>query len=165
MEYQQTQVSTLICDSKKLKTLDAISSRLTSIQNIIYFEDDSKEEDAFSGSLGNWTIASFSEVEKLGEESPAEPSLPSKDAIAVVMYTSGSTGLPKVGFFFKFCCMCPSVFVYVCISYIKSRIPVCGFLHVCKMFYTESCLIKCLNNLVPVKGCSSEILVLTWVLV
>ncbi|XP_057733322.1 long chain acyl-CoA synthetase 8 [Arachis stenosperma] len=89
----ETQVSTLICDSKKLKMLDAISSKLPSIQNIIYFEDEDK--DASSGSLGNWKTASFSEVEKLGKESPIEPSFPSKDAIAVVMYTSGSTGLPK----------------------------------------------------------------------
>ncbi|KAK7273458.1 hypothetical protein RIF29_14508 [Crotalaria pallida] len=91
----ETQVSTLICDSKQLKKLDAIKSRLTSLQNIIYFEDDSKEENAFSGSLSNWTIASFSEVEKHGKESPVEPSLPSKNSIAVIMYTSGSTGLPK----------------------------------------------------------------------
>lgn len=100
LEYEQTEVSTLICDSKQLKKLDAIRSRLISLQNIIYFEDDN-EEDAFSGSSSGWTIASFSEVEKLGKESPVEPSLPSKNAIAVIMYTSGSTGLPKVCFLFK----------------------------------------------------------------
>ncbi|XP_020231094.1 long chain acyl-CoA synthetase 8 [Cajanus cajan] len=90
----ETETSTLICDSRQLKKLDAIKSKLTSIQNIIYFEDDN-QEDTFSGSSGSWTISSFSEVEKLGEESPVEPSLPSKNAIAVIMYTSGSTGLPK----------------------------------------------------------------------
>lgn len=103
MEYEQTQVSTLICDSKLLKKLDSIRSKLTSIEYIIYFEDESKEEDALSGSLSNWTVASYSEVEKLGKESPVEPSLPSKNAVAVIMYTSGSTGLPKVCLFFKFC--------------------------------------------------------------
>ncbi|MED6106627.1 Long chain acyl-CoA synthetase 8 [Stylosanthes scabra] len=63
----------------------------TQVSTLIY--DD--KEDGSSGSLGNWKTASFSEVEKLGKESPVEPSFPSKDAIAVVMYTSGSTGLPK----------------------------------------------------------------------
>jgi long-chain acyl-CoA synthetase len=86
-----------------LNKLEAIKSKLTSLENIIYFEDDSKEEHAFSEGLSNYTIASFGEVEKLGKESPVEPSLPSKNAVAVVMYTSGSTGLPKVCFFFKFC--------------------------------------------------------------
>ncbi|PNX58730.1 long chain acyl-CoA synthetase 8-like protein, partial [Trifolium pratense] len=78
-----------------LNKLEAIRSKLTSLQNIVYFEDDSKEEHTFSEGLSNYTIASFDEVEKLGKESPVEPSLPSKNAVAVVMYTSGSTGLPK----------------------------------------------------------------------
>ncbi|KAI5389742.1 hypothetical protein KIW84_075149 [Lathyrus oleraceus] len=45
--------------------------------------------------LSNYTIASFGEVEKLGKESLVEPSLPSKNVVVVVMYTSGSTGLQK----------------------------------------------------------------------
>jgi len=105
LECGQTEVSTLICDSKQLRKLDAIRSKLTSLQNVIYFEDDEKE-DSFSGSSSGWTIASFSEVEKLGKESPVEPSLPSKNDTAVIMYTSGSTGLPKVCFFFNYCRRC-----------------------------------------------------------
>lgn len=74
----------------------AISSSLKSIQNVIYFEDAGIENDTISGSVNEWTIMSFSEVEKLGKRSPVNPSLPSKNGVAVVMYTSGSTGLPKV---------------------------------------------------------------------
>lgn len=91
----ETQVSTLICESKQLKKLAAISSSLKSIQNVIYFEDAGIENDTISGSVNEWTITSFSEVEKLGKRSPVNPSLPSKNGVAVVMYTSGSTGLPK----------------------------------------------------------------------
>ncbi|OMO89652.1 AMP-dependent synthetase/ligase [Corchorus olitorius] len=88
----ETQVSTLICDSKQLKKLASISSRLTTITNVIYFEDD---EAANISSLSNWNVCSFNEVEKLGERAPVPASLPSKDSVAVIMYTSGSTGLPK----------------------------------------------------------------------
>ncbi|KAK7818763.1 long chain acyl-coa synthetase 8 [Quercus suber] len=92
----ETQVSTLICESKQLKKLAAISSSLESIQNIIYFEDDGTENDiSVSGSMSNWTGSAFSDVEKLGKTSPVHPSLPSKNSNAVIMYTSGSTGLPK----------------------------------------------------------------------
>lgn len=54
----------------------------------------------FSTSLteggGGWTITSFSDVEKLGRENPLDADLPLSSDIAVIMYTSGSTGLPKV---------------------------------------------------------------------
>ncbi|XP_050207048.1 long chain acyl-CoA synthetase 8 isoform X2 [Mercurialis annua] len=88
----ETQVQTLICDSKLLKKLAAISSKLTAIKNIIYFEDG---ESAIPESMSDWTVSSISEVEKLGKDKPLPPSLPSKNAVAVIMYTSGSTGLPK----------------------------------------------------------------------
>lgn len=92
----ETQVSTLVCDSKQLKKLAAIGSKLTTIQNVIYFDDGEPENDSkLSGSMSNWNVKSFSEIEKLGKEKPSPPNLPSKNGIAVIMYTSGSTGLPK----------------------------------------------------------------------
>ncbi|GAV68448.1 AMP-binding domain-containing protein [Cephalotus follicularis] len=92
----ETQVSTLICDSKQLKKLAAISSRLATLKNVIFFEDEGSDIDSsLSGNMSKWTVSSFSAVEKLGKRSPAPPSLPSKNGIAVIMYTSGSTGLPK----------------------------------------------------------------------
>ncbi|WCJ21331.1 Long chain acyl-CoA synthetase 8 [Euphorbia peplus] len=92
----ETQVSTVICDSKQLKKLVSVSSRLTTIQNVVYFEDDETANDyGIAGSTSDWVVSSFSEVEKLGKESAVSPSLPSKNGVAVIMYTSGSTGLPK----------------------------------------------------------------------
>ena len=85
----------MICDSKQLKKLASISSRLEMIKNVIYF-DNAASDSGFSGDMSNWTVSTFSEVEKLGKENPVHPRLPSKTDIAVVMYTSGSTGLPKV---------------------------------------------------------------------
>ncbi|KAI5660638.1 hypothetical protein M9H77_19961 [Catharanthus roseus] len=92
----ETQVSTLICDSKLLKKLAAISSSLKTIRNVIYFEEDDAASDPNSSmSVSNWAISSFSKVEQLGKDNPIQSRLPIKKDIAVIMYTSGSTGLPK----------------------------------------------------------------------
>ncbi|KAM7271405.1 hypothetical protein ACFE04_030619 [Oxalis oulophora] len=92
----KTQVATLICDSKQFKKLSGISSSLTTIKNVIYFEDEGIEIDpTLSESLSLLNVSSISEIEKLGKTSPVDPNLPSKNSIAVIMYTSGSTGLPK----------------------------------------------------------------------
>ncbi|KAE8679695.1 Long chain acyl-CoA synthetase 9 [Hibiscus syriacus] len=92
----ETQVSTLICESKQLKTLAAIRTRLKTVTNIIYFEDDENVNisDLF-GSTSGWNVSSFNEIESRGERAPVAPCLPSKDGVAVIMYTSGSTGLSK----------------------------------------------------------------------
>jgi long-chain acyl-CoA synthetase len=80
-----------------LKTLAAISSKITTIKNVIYFEDGETTNDlGLSASTSYWKVSSFSEVEELGKNIHVPPSLPTKNGIAVVMYTSGSTGQPKV---------------------------------------------------------------------
>lgn len=89
----ETEVSTLICDPKQLKRLSAISSRLETLKHVIYFEDEGEAGSLSSNS--NWDVLSFNEVQKLGKENPVNPRLPSRTDIAVIMYTSGSTGLPK----------------------------------------------------------------------
>ncbi|XP_047971621.1 long chain acyl-CoA synthetase 8 isoform X2 [Salvia hispanica] len=92
----ETQVSTVICDSKQLKKLIAVRSSLTSIRNIIYFDDEESSSDtSIINEMSNYKVSSFSEVEKLGRDSRVNPNLPIKKDIAVIMYTSGSTGLPK----------------------------------------------------------------------
>ncbi|XP_077237624.1 AMP-dependent synthetase and ligase family protein [Tasmannia lanceolata] len=92
----ETQVSTLICDSKQLKRIAGISSSLETIKQVVYFEDDGITIDPdLIANMRHWQVASFSEVEKLGKGNPVQPRLPAKDDVAVIMYTSGSTGLPK----------------------------------------------------------------------
>jgi long-subunit acyl-CoA synthetase (AMP-forming) len=44
----------------------------------------------------SWHIVHMKEVEALGEKQPAKPTLPKAPDLAVIMYTSGSTGMPKV---------------------------------------------------------------------
>lgn len=82
-----------------MKKLPAVSSRLKTIKNVIYFEDgDSTDDPKTYKDMSNWTISSFSEVEKLGKDNTPPFKKPLKTDIAVIMYTSGSTGLPKVCF-------------------------------------------------------------------
>ncbi|PUZ69830.1 hypothetical protein GQ55_2G147900 [Panicum hallii var. hallii] len=90
----ETQVSTLICDSKQLKKLPAISSKLQSLRHIIYIEDEPVEAET-PNQMNLWTTLSFTEVEELGKTSHIDARLPSSSDTAVIMYTSGSTGLPK----------------------------------------------------------------------
>ncbi|CAI9294911.1 unnamed protein product [Lactuca saligna] len=88
----ETAVSTLICDSKLLKKVASVSSSLKTVKNVIYFESDNTE---VSTNISDWKVSAFSEVEKLGQASPAPARFPIKKDVAVIMYTSGSTGLPK----------------------------------------------------------------------
>lgn len=90
----ETQVSTLICDSKQLKKIPAISSKLQSLRHIIYIEDEPVEAETLN-QVKHLTTLSFTEVEELGKASLVDARLPSSSDTAVIMYTSGSTGLPK----------------------------------------------------------------------
>lgn len=89
----QTEVTTVICGQKEMKKLVDISGQLDSVKRIICMDDE------FSSNVSlveeSWTVISFAAVEKLGRENPAGADLPLSADIAVIMYTSGSTGLPK----------------------------------------------------------------------
>ncbi|GJN11744.1 hypothetical protein PR202_ga29959 [Eleusine coracana subsp. coracana] len=65
-----------------------------SVKHIIYIEDEPVEAETLK-QINHWTTLSFSEVEELGKASHIDARLPSSSDTAVIMYTSGSTGLPK----------------------------------------------------------------------
>lgn len=90
----QTEVTTVICGQKEMKKLVDISGQLDTVKRVICMDDE------FSSNVSlveeSWSVISFAAVEKLGRENPADADLPLSADIAVIMYTSGSTGMPKV---------------------------------------------------------------------
>uniref|UniRef100_A0A0C9RQ56 TSA: Wollemia nobilis Ref_Wollemi_Transcript_3651_2873 transcribed RNA sequence n=1 Tax=Wollemia nobilis TaxID=56998 RepID=A0A0C9RQ56_9CONI len=92
----QTEVSTVICDRKQLKKLIDISTQLDTVKRVVYMEEEGITiEPSLSGSSSSWIVSSMSRVESVGRERPIDADLPVAADIAVIMYTSGSTGLPK----------------------------------------------------------------------
>lgn len=90
-------MTTVVCDRKQLKKLVDLSRNLDTVKQVVYMEDYGNNfEPSLSGSSTKWTVASFSHVQSLGQQLPANPDMPLAADIAVIMYTSGSTGLPKV---------------------------------------------------------------------
>ena len=92
----QTEVTTVICGHKELKKIIDISGQLDTVKRVICMDDWIAFNTSVTEGGSGWTITSFSDVEKLGRENPVDGDLPVSADIAVIMYTSGSTGLPKV---------------------------------------------------------------------
>ncbi|GMP79411.1 hypothetical protein CsSME_00034965 [Camellia sinensis var. sinensis] len=91
----ETEVTTVICGHKEMNKILGISGQLDTVKRIICMDDEIPSNDLLIERSSSWTITSFSDVEKLGRENPVDADLPLSADIAVIMYTSGSTGLPK----------------------------------------------------------------------
>lgn len=74
-----------------------MSDQFETVKHAVYMEDiGDSSQPSLSGSSSNWAVESFSSLEKLGQQNPVPADLPKPSDVAVVMYTSGSTGMPKV---------------------------------------------------------------------
>ncbi|KAL3840001.1 hypothetical protein ACJIZ3_024592 [Penstemon smallii] len=93
--FNETEVTTVICGYKELKKLANVSGQIDTVKHIICMDDEFQSDTSLVSGSSKWTITSFSDVEKLGRENPVDPDLPLSADVAVVMYTSGSTGMPK----------------------------------------------------------------------
>ncbi|XP_027094260.2 long chain acyl-CoA synthetase 9, chloroplastic-like [Coffea arabica] len=91
----ETEVTTVVCGHKELKKLIDISGQLDTVKRIISMDDELPSNSASVSASVSWTLISFSDLLRLGQGHPVDPELPLAADIAVIMYTSGSTGLPK----------------------------------------------------------------------
>ncbi len=83
----------IITSHELMPKLKAVLDKIPKVKTIIYFEDQLHKTDT-KGFEKIQTIA-YKEVISNGVKNKIEPVPPSKNDIAIIMYTSGSTGHPK----------------------------------------------------------------------
>lgn len=78
-----------------MKKISEISGLLETVERIICMDAEIPQDLSLVDRRA-WTVTSMADVEKLGRENSIGADLPVSSDIAVIMYTSGSTGVPKV---------------------------------------------------------------------
>ncbi|KAL5615437.1 hypothetical protein BROUX41_005482 [Berkeleyomyces rouxiae] len=86
-------------DPHLLKVASGALEKATSIKTVIYNDNcvfaTGEEVESFKASHPNINVLGFEELRKLGEENPVDIVRPKPEDIFCLMYTSGSTGVPK----------------------------------------------------------------------
>ena len=94
----QTQSKAIYCDPHLLPNLMKPLKEAKNIKYVIYSTDaEAKQEniDNLKHAYDYLTIMSFEELKQLGEKNPVDPVPPNPQDLCCIMYTSGSTGVPK----------------------------------------------------------------------
>lgn len=89
----QTEVSVVITSHDLIPKLSKVLKDLPSVRTVIYFEDQLYKTD-LSGFETVKALA-YKEVIEIGRDSRFDSSPPTENDVAIIMFTSGSTGVPK----------------------------------------------------------------------
>lgn len=90
----ETEVTTVITSYELMPKFKKILAMTPKVKTLIYMEDQLKTLDA-TGFKDGVEIIKYTEVLQKGAESSVESKPPGPDDVAIIMYTSGSTGVPK----------------------------------------------------------------------
>jgi long-chain acyl-CoA synthetase len=96
----QSGAEAMFVEPQLLKIAAKPLKKASGVKLVIYndkamFSEGSGEVDAFKKANPDLKVLSFEEVRALGEDNPVDPVLPTPEDLYCIMYTSGSTGLPK----------------------------------------------------------------------
>jgi long-subunit acyl-CoA synthetase (AMP-forming) len=105
----QTKSKVIVCDAKLLKVVASAikkdKSGMKSCTGVVFIADPVQKPDPKAAALietslealkkAGIKVITFDELKASGEESPLPPVPPKAEDVAVIMYTSGTTGMPK----------------------------------------------------------------------
>ncbi|CRL04303.1 CLUMA_CG017401, isoform A [Clunio marinus] len=89
----QTEVEFLITSHELMPKIRKLLNQFPKLKNIIYFEHQIHTTD--TSGFGDINVYSFEDVLKRGMTSEIDSTPPVEEDIAIIMFTSGSTGVPK----------------------------------------------------------------------
>ena len=96
---KQGAATVLVCNRKAVTGVLKLVKDMPSLKAIIYTDvlctTEERQKKVMDKAPRGLQLLSFTEVLELGKSSPTSPTPPAPDSVAVIMYTSGSTGDPK----------------------------------------------------------------------
>ncbi|KAL7015168.1 hypothetical protein ACKWTF_016317 [Chironomus riparius] len=89
----ETEVKFVITSHELMPKIRNILKDIPNVHTVVYFEDQLHPTD--TSNFGNVRVVPYTEVVRKGANNRHDEHSPSRDDTAILMYTSGSTGVPK----------------------------------------------------------------------